>query len=95
MLLTFQGFFEKGRFVPSEPVQVPEHKKVIVTVLDEGEPFVRTSSAINDAVENGKKRDAFESLMKIITNSKKTVPADFDYKKEYREYLDERYGTIN
>ncbi|WP_010253288.1 hypothetical protein [Treponema primitia] len=90
MLLTFQGFFEKGRFVSSEPVQVPEHKKVIVTVLDDA-----ISPVTSEAVDNGKRQEAFEGLMEIIKNSEKTVPADFDYKKEYREYLDERYGNTN
>jgi hypothetical protein len=37
MLLTFQGFFEDGRFIPSEPVEIPEHKKAIVTILEETE----------------------------------------------------------
>ena len=35
MLLTFQGFFKEGHFVPDTPVQIPEGKKTIVTVLDE------------------------------------------------------------
>jgi hypothetical protein len=37
MLLTVQGFFEDGKFIPSEPVKIPEHKKAIVTILDETE----------------------------------------------------------
>ncbi|GHV89086.1 hypothetical protein AGMMS50267_14460 [Spirochaetia bacterium] len=37
MLVTVQGFFEDGRFIPSEPVKIPEHKKAIVTILDEAE----------------------------------------------------------
>ena len=35
MLLTFQGYFKEGHFVPDTPVQIPEGKKTIVTVLDE------------------------------------------------------------
>jgi hypothetical protein len=37
MLLTFQGFFENGKFISSEPVKIPEHKRAIVTILDETE----------------------------------------------------------
>ncbi|GHU42294.1 hypothetical protein FACS1894190_11450 [Spirochaetia bacterium] len=37
MLLTVQGFFEEGKFIPSEPVKIPEHKRAIVTILDENE----------------------------------------------------------
>ncbi len=35
MLVTVQGFFEGGKFIPSEPVKIPEYKKVILTILDE------------------------------------------------------------
>jgi hypothetical protein len=35
MLVTVQGFFEDGKFIPSEPVSIPDHKKVILTILDE------------------------------------------------------------
>jgi hypothetical protein len=33
----YEGFFEKGKFIPNEPVRIPEHKKVIVTILEETE----------------------------------------------------------
>ncbi|MDR1024669.1 MAG: hypothetical protein LBL56_03005 [Treponema sp.] len=35
MLLTFQGYFEAGQFVSDTPVQIPERRKTIVTVLDD------------------------------------------------------------
>jgi hypothetical protein len=35
MLLTFQGFFKEGHFVADPPIQIPEGRKTIVTVLDE------------------------------------------------------------
>jgi hypothetical protein len=35
MLLTFQGYFEAGRFISDTPVKIPDGKKTIVTVLDE------------------------------------------------------------
>jgi hypothetical protein len=34
-MLAFQGYFQSGRFVTDIPVQIPERKKTIVTVLDE------------------------------------------------------------
>jgi hypothetical protein len=37
MLVTVQGFFENGKFISSDPVKIPEHKKVILTILDETE----------------------------------------------------------
>jgi predicted KAP-like P-loop ATPase len=35
MLLTVQGYFERGHFVADTPIQIPERRKTIVTVLDE------------------------------------------------------------
>jgi hypothetical protein len=35
MLLTFQGYFEAGQFVSDTPVQIPEGRKTIITVLEE------------------------------------------------------------
>ena len=35
MLLTVQGYFKAGQFVADTPVQIPEGRKAIVTVLDE------------------------------------------------------------
>jgi hypothetical protein len=35
MLLTFQGYFEAGQFITDTPIQIPEGRKTIVTVLDE------------------------------------------------------------
>jgi hypothetical protein len=49
MLLTFQGYFEAGRFIADPPVHIPEGKKTIVTVLDE-------------AADRDKKREAYKKL---------------------------------
>jgi hypothetical protein len=34
-MLALQGYFQSGRFIADTPVQIPERKKTIVTVLDE------------------------------------------------------------
>jgi hypothetical protein len=35
MLLTVQGYFEAGHFIANTPIQIPERRKTIITVLDE------------------------------------------------------------
>ena len=35
MTVVAQSYFESGRFIADTPIQIPEGKKVIVTVLDE------------------------------------------------------------
>jgi hypothetical protein len=35
-MLALQGYFQAGRFVTDISIQIPERKKTVVTVLDEG-----------------------------------------------------------
>jgi hypothetical protein len=35
MLLTLQGYFKAGRFIADTPINIPEGRKTIITVLDE------------------------------------------------------------
>ena len=42
-----------------------------------------------------RKKKAFDRIMEIVRSNKTRVPADFDYKKEYLEWIDEKYGTSN
>jgi hypothetical protein len=34
-MLTVQGYFKSGRFIADTPIQIPEGRKTIITVLDE------------------------------------------------------------
>ncbi|GHV34923.1 hypothetical protein AGMMS4952_27300 [Spirochaetia bacterium] len=58
-MLAFQGYFQSGRFVTDTPVQIPERRKTIVTVLDENVDDARERKAyqmlwnkIIDEIEN-------------------------------------------
>ena len=42
--------------------------------------------------DDEKRREAFEGLMELKKKLKRPVPGDFDYKKEWLEYVDDRYG---
>lgn len=44
-MLSFQGYFELGKFVPLDDVSIPEHKRAIVTILDEVAPAKDTQNA--------------------------------------------------
>jgi len=35
MMLTVQGYFEAGYFITDTPIQIPEGRKTIITILDE------------------------------------------------------------
>jgi glycerol-3-phosphate cytidylyltransferase-like family protein len=59
MLLTVQGYFERGHFVADTPVQIPERRKTIVTVLDEkvekendGEKYIDYWNKIIEDIQN-------------------------------------------
>jgi hypothetical protein len=58
-MLAFQGYFQSGQFVTDTPVQIPERKKTIVTVLDESvdedgerKSYQRLWDEIIDEIEN-------------------------------------------
>jgi hypothetical protein len=82
MLLTVQGYFEAGKFVTAEPIKIPEHKKAILTILEEEPPVKATG---NNALT------AFLNFTKFT----KTLPGHFDYKKELTEAKEEKYGCFN
>ena len=60
MLLTFQGYFKAGQFVADTPIQIPEERKTIVTVLDE---------KINRENENKQYIAYWNKIIKDIQNS--------------------------
>ena len=69
MLLTFQGFFENGQFVSSEPVKkLPEHKKAIVTILDE---------KMDEDEEMERKLKALDEIEKLLDASMDEEVPDF------------------
>ena len=65
MLLTFQGYFERGRFISEEAVPVPEQKKAIVTILGE------------DARKSGENREAWQDFFEAIESSDEEIPDEF------------------
>ncbi|GHU53291.1 hypothetical protein FACS1894200_13860 [Spirochaetia bacterium] len=81
MLLTFQGFFEDGRFVSSEPVKIPEGKKAIVSILDE--EMERKLEALE---ETGKQQKAdWEECLRLLDESMDEEVPDFPRAHLHRE----------
>jgi hypothetical protein len=91
MLLTFQGYFEQGRIIPTAQIQVPEHKKLTITVSDEVDATMLADSQKSSVEEKdlAERQAAFDGFMKYAGR----LPSDFDYKKELAEYREERYGN--
>ena len=42
-----------------------------------------------------KEKDPLTEIMEIVNRRERNFPANFDWKKEYLEWLDEKYGNIN
>jgi hypothetical protein len=68
----YEGFFEKGKFIPNEPVRIPEHKKAIVTILDEN-------------TEYSKKMDAWKECLRLLDESMDEEVPDFPRANLHRE----------
>ncbi|GHV79578.1 hypothetical protein AGMMS49944_13690 [Spirochaetia bacterium] len=65
MLLTFQGYFEAGKFTPDEPVSLLGRKKAIVTILDD------EAQKINEQTK------AWEEFFEAIESSDEEIPDEF------------------
>jgi predicted DNA-binding antitoxin AbrB/MazE fold protein len=74
MLVTVQGFFEDGKFVPSEPVKIPEHKKVILTILEED-------------TEKIAKMAAWKECLRLLDESMDEEVPDFPRANLHREVI--------
>ncbi|GHV73744.1 hypothetical protein AGMMS49940_10460 [Spirochaetia bacterium] len=67
MLLTFQGYFNKGEFISDQKMAIPERKKAIVTILDED---------INQGQTIKEKMSALQNINKLIdtANDEEELP---------------------
>ena len=82
-MLVITGIFENDRFIPDNPVKIPQKKKVVLTFEEE------TSTETEGG--NARRNEAFQRFMQY----KGILPVDFDYKKELAESRNERYGHID
>ena len=64
----------------------------VFNLVQEMEKRSSAASIHQPAANDEKRLEAFERLMKF---PRKKAPADFDYKKELMEAIDERFGSIN
>jgi predicted DNA-binding antitoxin AbrB/MazE fold protein len=67
-----EGFFEEGKFIPSEPVKIPEHKRAIVTILDED-------------TEKANKMAAWKECLRLLDESMGEEVPDFPRANLHRE----------
>jgi hypothetical protein len=68
-MTAFQGFFEAGRFISDNTDVIPEHKRAIVTILDDETP---KPGAVNEKIH------ALEECFKLIDASDEEVlPEEF------------------
>ncbi|MDR1316707.1 MAG: hypothetical protein LBK13_07520 [Spirochaetales bacterium] len=64
-MIALEGYFEDDRFISQNSEPVPEHKRAIVTILDEDVP-------------PGNQEDALEKVIQLIEESKdEEIPEEF------------------
>ena len=56
----YEGYFERGRFVPLGVVKIPERKRTIITVLDEP---VHSDAASDDVNRRLKALDELDAMV--------------------------------
>jgi len=86
-MVAVRGIYQGGDTVKleSSTVQFTEPYEVVVAFLN---PLQRAESA---ETSNKKRQEAFQNFMRYS----RTLPEDFDYKKELNDYRQERYGHTN
>jgi hypothetical protein len=67
MLLALEGYFEAGRFVAGTPIQIPEGRKTIVTVLDE---------VVNKEAERKAYKKLWDEIINEIENSDEVLEGE-------------------
>lgn len=68
-----------------------ENFEQVFTVVQEVEKNMPRISVFTSGISEQEREEAFEMLI----NFPKRLPADFDYKKERMEAIDERFGAVN
>ena len=90
-MLVITGVFENERFIPDKPVNIPQSRKVTVTIEEYSMETSSTEKPLEMVSMNTKKHDAFQHFLQY----KGILPVDFDFKKELEEARKERYGHID
>jgi hypothetical protein len=63
-MLSFQGYFDAGRFISPGAAAIPEHKRAIVTIQDD-----------TLAISNG---EAWDKFLNALDFCDEEVPAEFE-----------------
>ena len=65
-MLAFKGYFEAGKFVAEDPAAtaIPEHRLVMVTMLD-------------DVLSKVDQKDAWQNFFNVIDSSDEEIPHEF------------------
>jgi hypothetical protein len=97
--VAFQSIIENDVIIIPKQYRGLFSSPVIVTIVkdtrNKDEHSFQVSTSVSDEEENlSRKQTAFQRLLTMIENSKKSLPADFDYKEEWCKHLDEKYGTV-
>ena len=83
------GYYDGKSIQFLERVPIRKNQRVIVTVMDE---FVEDKVVAGNGVSNNK-RAAFERLEAWRKNNEGFFGADFDWKQEVKDGINEKYGV--
>jgi hypothetical protein len=86
-MFAVKGFYNGDSVVVNEPIPVKEQYDVIITFISS----IKESNLHNQSREDDRKK-SFDFLMDF---PKKSLPENFDYKKELIEALDEKYHSVD
>jgi hypothetical protein len=82
-MFAVKGFYNGNSVIVNEPIPTKEQYDVIITFI---------SSAEENKRPDDERRKSYDFLMNF---PKKSLPENFDCKKELMEALDEKYNSAN
>jgi len=96
MIKTIQGHFQEGRFVPQQPVQIPDYVEVVIVVTDH--PVENERQALHVTMDDAvapprnprilREPDPSKSVMLGRLKDTVVIPDDFDEPlEEMMEYM--------
>ncbi|GMO52078.1 MAG: hypothetical protein Pg6C_17380 [Treponemataceae bacterium] len=91
-MIAVKGIYEGGNTVKIDDseLNIAEPYEVVVSFLQPAKDLAEKKRH-EEKADLAQRQKAFEGLMEFH----RTLPADFDYKKELNEWRDERYGSVN
>ena len=90
-MFVITGTFESGRFIPDQPVSIPEKKRVKIIIEEQTTSAEKLPKITMAQIEEWSKTPEIQSLVGALKNA--SLPLDITINDIRNERLKEKYGA--